>query len=180
MIKEQTVKAFLADVAGDAPTPGGGSVAAITGAMAAALVEMVVSLTKKNKDLKRLGIQAKKIETRLLALADRDADAFKKVIAAYRLPKANKARENKIQEALKLAAKIPLNTAELSNQVLSLAKKTEKAGNKNALSDSKVAKHLARASIFSAVENVEINLAYIKNTRWKENMKKAIATYKDL
>lgn len=152
-IKDQKIESFLQELASKNPTPGGGAVAALTGAVAAALVEMVVNLTKSGPTLLKLrGARAKILRARLLGLADEDVAAFDAVVSAYRTKD-----KLKIKKALQKAISVPEKTALLSNEVLELAKIVLKKGNKNALSDAKTAIYLAQAAIKSADENIKIN-----------------------
>lgn len=151
-IRNKEIKNFLGEVAGKNPTPGGGAVAAVVGATAAALVEMVVNLTK-TKEIKNLKIkELKNLRIDLLKLADDDVAAFDGVMIAYRSKD-----KSKIKKALQKAISVPEKTALLSNEVLELAKIVLKKGNKNASSDAKTAIYLAQAAIKSADENIKIN-----------------------
>jgi formiminotetrahydrofolate cyclodeaminase len=156
MIKDQKIEQFLKEVASKKPTPGGGAVAAVVGAMAAGLVEMVCALTK-NKDTKILKYKVNKARQQLLRLADEDAAAFDAVVLAYRAK-----NKLKIKKALQKAIAIPERTEKLSKEVEELAKVIVKVGNKNALSDAKTAVYLAVAAQASARENIGINKTALK------------------
>lgn len=181
-INKQTIGEFIKDLSSDSPTPGGGAVAALTGALAASLVEMVANLTigkrgyeRVQEEIEILRKKAIKKKKKLLELIDKDMAAFNQVVVAYKIPTKDQSREIKIQKALKLATEIPLETALLSNEVLHLAKEVAKKGNKNAISDAKSAQYFAQAAIKSALENVEINLAIIKDSNFKKKTRLAIA-----
>ena len=134
---------FIEDLASSRPTPGGGAAAAVAGAMAAALVEMVARLTP--------GMTANDVlRKRLLELADEDCKAFDEVMAAYK-------RKSGIREALQRAMEVPEETMKVAKQVEELALEMVEKGNKNAISDAKSAVYLAQAAQKSAMENVEIN-----------------------
>ncbi|MDP3994740.1 MAG: cyclodeaminase/cyclohydrolase family protein [bacterium] len=159
------IESFLDEVASKNPTPGGGAVAALTGAIAASLIEMVVNLTKGdptslNPPAGRAGLcgaRAKILRVRLLGLADEDCKVFDAVVLAYR------AKDKlKIKKALLGAIEIPEETKKLSKEVGELAKVVAKVGNKNAVSDAKTAVHLARAAAKSAEENIKINRTALK------------------
>lgn len=151
-IKDQKIERFLEELASRSPTPGGGAVAALTGAMAASLVEMVINLTK-NEELRINNLKkAQEIRNHFLDLADEDCGAFEEVMAAYK----SKDKE-KIKRALQKAIDVPGKTVLLSNEVLKLAKIVLKKGNKNTFSDAKTAIYLAQAAIKSADENIRIN-----------------------
>lgn len=151
MIAKQTFEKFLEELGSKSPTPGGGAVAAVSGAMAASLVEMVCNLTKK-EDLSATAKKARSLKQKFLKLADADVAAFDKVMVAYRSKD-----KTKIKKTLKGAMAVPQEVADLSKEVEKLAWIAAKRGNKNAYSDARTAIHLARASVASAMENVKIN-----------------------
>ncbi len=164
----ESVSGFLGAVASSAPAPGGGSVAAHAGALAAALAQMVAGLTIGKKkyasaesEMKELAIRAAALTNTLSALVKRDADAYTAVSGAYALPKetdADKAaRDQAIQEALLLAADVPLETARACAEVAELALTAAERGNSNAVSDAGVAALLAEAGCKGASYNVRIN-----------------------
>lgn len=145
-IRDQKISKFLGELSSKSPTPGGGAVAALTGAMAISLVEMVVNLTKGLK------LDTGNLKKELLSLADQDCKAFDGVMAAYRSKS-----KSKIIKSLKKAIEIPQKTLTLSQKIEKLAKQVVKKGNKNALSDAKSAIYLARAAQKAAKENIDIN-----------------------
>lgn len=158
-IKDQKISKFLEEVSSKAPTPGGGAVAAIAGAMAASLVEMVCNLTigkkgyeKHTKALTEDIKIAKKDRIILMDLADADVAAFNSVMAAY------KSKDKKrIGSALKLAMDVPAKVVGYCMEIGDIASELVKIGNKNAKSDALTAQYLAEAGIQSAKENVKIN-----------------------
>ena len=159
-IKNQKIEEFLENVASVSPTPGGGSVAAVTAALAASLVEMTCALTIGRKDYEEVQERVKEIDgimkearLTLLDLADADSDAFDKVMQAY------KTKDNaKIKAALYWAVEVPKKVAEAADEIRILALEMSKIGNKNAYSDAASAEYLANAAYESAQENVEINI----------------------
>lgn len=151
MIKDQKIEEFLNDLGSPKPTPGGGAVAAITAATAAALIEMVVNLTKGDA-IKDLGEKAHELREKLLILADQDVAAFDKVMEAYRSK-----GKSQIKAALEGAIVVPQETKEYAINVEELARIVEKEGNKNAISDARTAIYLAQAAQKSAQENIDIN-----------------------
>lgn len=177
MIKDQKIEEFLNAVGSSAPTPGGGAVAAITGATAASLVEMVASLTK-TEDTETFKIKGSKARQELLKLADEDAKAFDGVMDVFRISKDDPTRKEKIQSAFKGAAETPLKIAQIAKEINVLAKEIQKIGNKNALSDAKTATYLSEAAKKSAIENVKINLLYIKDEAFVRKMEAALASLK--
>ena len=158
-IQDQKIGDFLGSLASKSPTPGGGAVAALTGAMAASLVEMVCNLTigKKNypevqDEMIKIAERASELSQDLLDLSDRDCLAFEKVMEAYK-----SGDKDKIKGALLTAIEIPQKTAEYSENVRELAEVVGKIGYTNARSDAVSAEYLAFAAIQSAQENIEIN-----------------------
>lgn len=151
------------------PTPGGGSAAALAGAMAAALVEMVAAMPKtrtgtpeEREKLDGARAQAAKAGARLRELVDLDTAAYNAVMAAFKLPKATDdekaVRKNAIADATRLATETPLETVERGVDVLRAAAVALSCGNENALSDVRTAMSLCRAAIEGGTENVRINL----------------------
>ena len=171
----ESVSGFLGAIASSAPAPGGGSVAAHAGALAAALAQMVAGLTIGRKkyaavegEMKELAIRAAALGNTLSALVQRDADAYTAVSAAYALPKdsdADKAaRDQAIQAALLRAADVPLETARACAEVAELALIGAERGNSNAVSDAGVAALLADAGCRAASYNVRINAMSITDS----------------
>lgn len=145
------MKDFLERIASKNPTPGGGAAAAVAGAMAAALVEMVCGLTK-TQNLQNAKTESKSLREKLLKLADEDCKAFDLVMGAYKTKD-----KKKIKKALLGAIRVPEETKKLAKEVEKLAKVAIKKGNKNALSDAKTALYLAQAAQKGAEENIKIN-----------------------
>ena len=172
---EQTAKrsipsrnTFIDELSAGTPTPGGGSAAAYSGAMAAALIAMVARLTLGKEKFVEVESQMKSIleETLVLqevleAAVDADSAAFMDVMSAYRLPKegedAKKSRQEAIQKAINGAAEIPFQTARKSLRVLQLAIQAASLGNPNAITDAGAAAALANAAITGGSYNVRIN-----------------------
>ena len=166
----QSLSGFVASVAAPAPTPGGGTVAAHAGALAAALAQMVAGLTAGKKkyasvdaEMREASLAAASLVTELTSLATRDADAYGAVAAAYRMPKepadAAAARAEAVAKALLGAAEIPLFTCRACARVAELAALVATKGNTNAVSDAGVAALLAEAACRGAAFNVRINVA---------------------
>jgi formiminotetrahydrofolate cyclodeaminase len=165
-----TALKFLDRVAGPEPTPGGGSAAALAGALAAALVEMVCGMPKtkgavaqERAWLDAAGRTAKEAGAQLRSLVDQDAAAYDAVVAAYRLPKASEAekarRGDAVTAAMRRATEVPLQTAEACLRVLEAARAAADHGNPNATSDARTGAALAWAGLLGALENVRINAA---------------------
>jgi len=151
------------------PIPGGGSAAALAGAMGAGLLRMVVALTSgrptaagDEKELAEIAIGAAACQSELLNLVELDAVAYDGVIRARRLPRETdierQARAVQVAAATREATRAPLQTARLAEQVLSLAERLAPIGSRNAISDAGVGALLAVASLRGAVLNVQINL----------------------
>jgi glutamate formiminotransferase/formiminotetrahydrofolate cyclodeaminase len=166
----ESMSGFVASVASSAPVPGGGSVSALAGQLAAALAQMVAGLTVGRKkyvavdaEMKELGLAAVALGNRLSSLVKEDADAYAVVSNAYKLPNESpeqtKARDTAILTALIKAAEVPLETAKACAAVAKLAVTCALKGNTNAVSDAGVAALLAEAACRGAVYNVRINVA---------------------
>ncbi len=174
------VGAYLEDLASDSPTPGGGAWAAVSAAAGASLISMVARLTIKKKGFEHVVDRMRAIADEcdderwaLLALADRDAEAYQGVMAAYKLPKATPEDERTwaatLQSALERAADIPLEVARRSVYLMSLAEETLANGNPNAASDALSAATSLHAATLSALANVDINaITFLDKTRQQE------------
>jgi formiminotetrahydrofolate cyclodeaminase len=177
---EWSIQAYLDKLAGASPEPGGGSVAALTGALAAGLVTMVTALTLgKEKfaavqaDVANIAKRAEKLRAELAAFITADAEAYAQVAAAMKMPRDNevqkKERNGILQAALKGAATVPLQIAEAAAAVARLSLPAAEKGNPNAVSDAGVAVLLAEAAAQSAALNVKINLAWIEDGAFKKD-----------
>ena len=173
-IKELGVEPFLEALASSSATPGGGSAAAIIGAMGAALVSMVCNLTigkKKYADvedeMKHVLGKAESLRRRLTSMIEDDVQAFDKVMAAYGMPKetdADKARrDDAIQAALKLATDVPLRCCHAAREVIAIAGIASDKGNLNVISDAGVAVLAGYAALRSAALNVFTNARMIND-----------------
>ena len=157
---------WIQELAGPSPTPGGGSAAALAGALAAALVAMVCRLTTGRKAYAavqdRVAAILQEVEAAQRAqraLVDLDAAAYDLVRLAYLVPKDHPERAAVVDDALLSAARTPLATARSAARLVPLAREVGAIGNKNARSDAKVAELLARAAVLGALENVRVNVA---------------------
>ena len=174
MMIENSMKEFLEKVASKSPTPGGGSVAALAGAIACSLASMVCNLTigkKKYEDveekMKEYLDAVGKMKNEFEILIDEDARAFDKVMEAFKLKK-------NLQEAYKKASLVPLKTAEKSLEAIKYIFNIAKYGNKNAISDAGVAAQMANASFHSALFNVKINLPYIEDEKYRNDLEEKL------
>lgn len=185
MLIDKKVSNFLDELASDAPTPGGGSVAALAGVMGAALVSMVSNLTLGKEKYKEVEEEVKKIlgsserlRYDLSQLIEEDIKAFNNFMATYKMPKETeeekKIRSEKIQQALIEAAKVPLQVANKCLDIFSLSEEIAQKGNPNVVSDAGVAVLLAEAGLESAILNIEINLKMIKDEKVLAELSSAI------
>lgn len=185
MMSEQSMEQFLQRVASKNPVPGGGSVAAQSGATAAALVEMVASLTISKRgyeevqnEMVDIQSQVKKIRSQMVKYIEEDAKAFESVMNAYGMPRdtdeLKRARSRAIQKGLKLAAEVPLKVAKLANQLMDYGVIVVEKGNKNAVTDGGVSLMLARTALRAAIYNVKINLSSIKDVEFVDKLRQEI------
>jgi len=190
MIKDQSITEFMDNLASSASTPGGGSAAAILGAMGAALTSMVCNLTIGKKgyedvsdDLKKVLDDAEALRHQLIDMIQDDVDAFDGVMGAYGMPKETdeqKAeRSRTIQEALKTATAVPLACAEACHRAMVLSEPAAEHGNKNVISDAGVAVMASYAGLMSAALNVYINVGSIKDEAFADEHAKGIAKLLD-
>lgn len=167
--QDETLTQFLDDVAADTPTPGGGSVAALAGALAAALTAMVGRLTvgrdgyaESENAMRQLVQEAERLRRCLFDGVAKDAEAYDQVMAAYRLPKGTaeekRIRQDAVREALIHAAEVPLDTARNAAAVLDLVARAAEMGNVSALTDAATAGHMAQAAFEGAALNVRVNV----------------------
>jgi len=186
MLDQKTVRQFISELGSKSPTPGGGSVSALGASLASALGAMVFNLTVGRKEYNEYNHEEKMSvdknlvqcivnQDKFLELMNKDADVFLNLMSAFKLPKESsdekKIRSDKIKEGYQGALEIPLNVAEEAYKVYEYVKIAAKLGNKNVISDSGVSALLLQASIESAVLNVKINLASIKDENYKEKIK---------
>jgi methenyltetrahydrofolate cyclohydrolase len=174
MIKDQSIQVFLNELASKTSTPGGGSAAAIMGAMGAALVSMVCNLTigKKNyaeveEELRSVLARAEAVRERLTDMIQADVEVFDQVMSAYGLPKDTEeqkaARSHAIQVALKAATEVPLDCARVCLEAIKLSQIVAEKGNPSVISDAGVAVLAAYAALRSAALNVYVNAKGIKD-----------------
>lgn len=161
---------FIRSVASSDPVPGGGSVSAYAGALAAALTRMVAGLTMGRKkyaavepEMTIVAASADELAASLLALVDRDAEAYQKVADAYKLPKDAETRGEVITRSLLDAAEVPLETARLCARAAELAVSVASKGNSNAITDAGVAALLAIAGCKGAAYNVRVNITSLSD-----------------
>ena len=181
MLAELTLQQFIDKVISNDPVPGGGSVSALNGALAASLSAMVANLTvgrKKYAEVNDLMQElAARLETaarRLLADVDRDSEAYDRVFSAFKLPKdtdeQKAVRSEAIQRETKYAAQVPMEVARAVHDILPHIATVAQRGNSNAVTDACVAMMCARTAVLGALLNVKINLASIKDEAFVKAM----------
>ncbi|MEA3159849.1 MAG: methenyltetrahydrofolate cyclohydrolase [Gammaproteobacteria bacterium] len=174
MIAQRPLETFLDELASGAPTPGGGSAAAIMGAMGAALISMVCNVTIGKKgheaveaDMKSVRDDSEKLRRRLTAMVAEDIAAFDGLMAAYRLPKVTEEDKSRraaaIQSSLRAATETPLACARACAQVVALSKRAGEKGYAGVISDAGVGVLAANTALRSAALNVYINTPSLKD-----------------
>ena len=180
MYMDQPVRHFMDKLASKSPEPGGGSVAALTGALGAALVSMVSNLTlgkEKYKDvqpqIEQLLRESEKLRIEMQELIQKDTEAYGALSAVYKMPKntdeEKAARTTNMQEALKIACQVPFEIGLRSLDIAKLAERAADIGNTGAVSDAGVAVLLAQACAQSAALNVKINVNSIKDAAYNKD-----------
>jgi formiminotetrahydrofolate cyclodeaminase len=186
-----TLSDFLADLASDSPAPGGGSVAALSGALAAGLTSMVANLTigkpkyaEAEADMRSVLARSEALRLELEQLIEEDKQAFDRVMAAMKLPRETAAdqaaRSAALQSALVDAASVPLEVMGKCVEVIALARVAAEKGNRNAVSDAGVAALMARAGTHAARLNVAINLPGIRSGEHSDFVARAKGLARDL
>ena len=180
-LQDLTVKEFIDKVTGNDPVPGGGSVSALNGSLAASLAAMVANLTVGRKKYAEVNDEMEELSARLTGLSaqllndvDRDAEAYDRVFAAFKLPKETDeekaVRTEAIQRETKYAAQVPMEVARTAHAMLPLIDTVARKGNSNAVTDACVAMMCARTAVLGALLNVRINLASITDEAFVKEM----------
>ena len=180
-LQELSVKEFIDKVTGNDPVPGGGSVSALNGSLAASLAAMVANLTvgrKKyaevNDEMEQISARMTEQSAKLLADVDRDAEAYDRVFAAFKLPKETDeekaVRKEAIQRETKYAAEVPMEVARTASELLPMIDAAARRGNSNAVTDATVAMMCARTAVIGALLNVRINLTSITDEAFVKTM----------
>jgi len=181
---------FLDAVAAPAATPGGGSVSAFAGAMAAALGQMVAGLSRKKKsqvlyvnELSAAMDELRRTAEELTKAIDRDAESYEAVMAAFKLPQGSaeetRLRDEAIQTATKGAAEVPMQVAARSVALFERLGQLEAIAAASMKSDLQVAKLMAGAGVRGALANVEINLDGVKDTAYVASMRGKMASLRE-
>ncbi|NOX36542.1 MAG: glutamate formimidoyltransferase [Calditrichaeota bacterium] len=179
---EMKVNEFTHEVSRETPAPGGGSIAALAGALGAALGSMVSNLAigkpgyeAVENELNQLAERAQEIKDKLLKAVDDDTNAFNAYMEARRMPQntpeEKAAREKAIQDGLKQAVNVPFTTAQLSMEALKVCREAAEKGNVNSISDAGVGAQMAYSGVLGGVFNVWINLPPIKDEAFVQDMK---------
>ena len=182
MLTELSVEQFVSRTASSQPVPGGGSVSALAAALAAALARMVAGLTcgrpkyaTVEEQMEALKARAGDLLTSLVTDVDRDSRAYGQVMDAFKLPKDSQDRGPAIQEALKQAARVPMDVARKALEVMQLAGQALEKGNPNARTDAAVGLMMARTAALGAIMNVRINLESIRERDFADRMEQQAA-----
>lgn len=185
MLTDLKITEYLDKAAAGTAVPGGGSVAALNAALAAGLSEMMANLTIGKKgyesseaDMRDILHKATALRAKFTAAIDQDAEAYSRVLAAFKLPKdtdeAKELRSLKIQDAFKQAALVPLEVARDAAEVMDLTAKAIIGGNKNTVTDGAVAAMNARTAVLAALYNVKINLTSIKDDEFVKTLSRKV------
>ncbi len=185
MFSELTIKELLEKIASGVPAPGGGSVAALSAALAASLTKMVANLTTGKKgyddvedEIKSVAQDAIQFRNIFIAAIDDDSNSYIGVVDAQKLPGNTEVeirhREKMIQRKLKQATLVPMAVAEYATRVLELAGTMVTKGNKNTITDAAVGVMMAKAAVLSALYNVKINLRTIKDKKLINEISKRV------
>ena len=176
-----SVLEFIRDLGSRAPAPGGGSVAAMNGATAAALIEMVANLTIGSAKYEAVHEEMKSIQQKMCEVKEefvyyinKDSEAFMELMASYKLPKETEEekafRKAEIQRTTKQAALVPYEIGKLAYTLLPLTETVIVKGNTNAITDGMIATINARAAVKSAFLNVKINLGSIQDAEFVKQL----------
>lgn len=180
-----TIRDYVERLAGDDPAPGGGSAAALAGALAAASARMVGSFTVGKKKYAQVEDEIREhlaaideLRAEMLELVQQDVEAFSAVGEAYAMPRdtdeQKEARSQAIQQALMQAADVPLRLAQACHRLSEHLPPLLEKGNQNLVSDVGVAAKLCQAACECAWLNVEVNLAYLKDEAFIERTRAQI------
>jgi len=186
---EMKVTDFVDEVSRESPAPGGGSIAALSGALGAALSSMVSNLSSNkrgsegiDKILNELSDKCQAIKFNLIRAVDEDTNAFNAYMDARRLPsktgEQKQIRKTAMQKGLKQAVSVPLNTAKLSFEAIKIANTVAKYGNPNSITDVGVGAQCAYTGVIGGIYNMLINLKDIEDKQFVENIKKECADLK--
>ena len=178
-----TCKEFIDALASGEPVPGGGGASALAGSLGIALGSMVANITLNSKkyenvwdDIKKILVKTESLKDDLAALISKDADGFKHVVKAMKMPKESddekKARDSAMQKALRISAEAPLEMMRKCGEALILLDELYEKGSKGVVSDVGVGAVLCGAALEGASLNVYANTKYMKNRTYAEDLNK--------
>ena len=178
----ESVWTYVSDAASGKPTPGGGSVSALAGALAASMGEMAANFTSGKEgyedvqeEISRALSELKRDRQKMLALMEADIQAYTEVDEALNLPrsteKEKEEREIRLQEALVEAAKVPMNVMRQCSRTAGLVERLSRMANPNLITDVAVAAELCRAACRAARWNVEVNLKYMNEGEVRDRLR---------
>jgi formiminotetrahydrofolate cyclodeaminase len=184
-LAKMNLREFCNETLSDSPAPGGGSVAALLGALGASLGGMVANLSAgkrgwgdKLEYFSKWAVRAQELKDELLSLVDEDTAAFNKVMDAFALPKESATEKAErvaaIEQATKQAAEIPLKVMETASKSYELLREMAENGNPASISDVGVGLLATRACIEGAALNVRINLSALKDEKFKSALSEKI------
>lgn len=180
-IAERTIGTYLDTLASSAPAPGGGSVAGVVGALAAALGQMVISLTDRGSnpdpELRSLDDALRRHRDACLIAAEEDERAYARYVTATKLRKESvdekATRRRSMQHSLIIAAETPLGLARTSLDLLDRLRAVIETGRSHVLSDADIAASLAHASVTAALVNVRVNIPMIEDAERSQSLTQA-------
>jgi glutamate formiminotransferase/formiminotetrahydrofolate cyclodeaminase len=183
---EMNLSAFTDEVSRESPAPGGGSVAALAGALGAALASMVANLTANKRGtesldsiLNEVAARSQELKFELLKAVDEDAKAFAAVMAASRMPSGTEeekvARKEALQNGLRAAIEVPMKTAQWSVEALTLAETVARLGNPNSISDIGVGAQMAYSGVKGGIYSIAVNLKDVTDREYASSVRKQCA-----
>lgn len=181
MLLEWEVSDFLDVLSSGEPTPGGGAVAALSGALACAMISMVSNLTIGKKkyanvqeEIEKILQKSEELRKHFQELAEQDSEAFNDVMGAMKMPKTTDEektlRKEALQHALQKATFVPLRTMEYSADALQLAHRIAQIGNRNVISDAGVAAIMAESALHAGWLNVAINIEAVEDQEFVDRI----------
>lgn len=171
---DMTCKEFADETASESPAPGGGSISAYMGALAAALGSMVANLSAHKagwddrwEEFSDVAVKGRELQDKLIALVDEDTEAFNRIMNVFSMPKKTEEEKKQRAEALEAATlyatQVPLQTMRTATETFSILEEMAKNGNPSSVSDAGVGALAARAAVLGAELNVRINAASLKD-----------------
>lgn len=188
MLSELKINSFVSNLASESPAPGGGAVAALSGALSAALCSMMANLSLDKKGCEDIQDEAKNMVSKMVSLStkfavliDDDAASFDEVIDAFKMPRTSdeekQIRIDAIQTGFKNAIEVPFVTAKTALSMFDDIKFIVEKGNPNVITDGVAAAMMARVAVQVALLNVKINLQSVKDSDYVINARNMIEEY---